>query len=112
MVMEEETNLVRFFGGTPFIRIVDALIDNMGEDYSKKEIQELAGISKAAFFKHWGKVEELGLVKVTRSFGKAKLYMLDTKSPLVKDMLKFEARMISETSPKLQLAVARRAALA
>jgi len=106
-----ETNLVKFFGGTPFIRIVDALIDNIGEDYSKKELQELAGISKASFFTHWHKVEELGLVKVTRSFGKAKLHTLNEKSPLVKDMMKFEVRMISKTAPKTkererQLAVA------
>jgi DNA-binding transcriptional ArsR family regulator len=105
-VMENETNLVKFFGDNPFVRILDALIDNIGEDYSKKEIQELAGISKAAFFKHWPKLEELGLVRVTRSFGKTKLYTLNMKSRLLKDILKFETRMIEETSPKEQMAVA------
>ena len=105
--MEEETNLLRFFGGNPFIRILDALIDNVGEDYSKKEIQELAGISKAAFFKHWPKLEALNLVKVTRSFGKTKLYTLNAQNPLVKDILKFETRMIEETSPKEQVIIAR-----
>lgn len=104
--MENETNLVRFFGDNPFVRILDALIDNIGEDYSKKEIQELAGISKAALFKHWPKVEELGLVNITRRFGKTKLYTLNTKSKLIKDILKFEARMIEETSPKEQVAIA------
>lgn len=105
--MAGETNLVRFFGDNPFIRILDALIDNIGDDYSKKEIQELAGISKAAFFKHWPKLEELALVKVTRSFGKTRLYTLNTQNPLVKDMLKFETRMIEETSPKEQIAITR-----
>jgi len=105
--MENETNLVKFFGDNPFIKIVDALIDNIGEDYSKKEIQELAGISKAAFFKHWPKLEELDLVKVKRSFGKTKLYILNEKNGLVKDILKFEARMIEETLPKEELAIAR-----
>lgn len=103
--MENETNLIRFFGDNPFIRILDALIDNIGEDYSKKEIQELAGISKAALFKHWPKLEELNLVKVTRSFGNTKLYTLNMKSQLVKDILKFETRMIEETSPKEKIAV-------
>ncbi len=103
--MEEETNLVKFFGDNPFIRILDALIDNIGEDYSKKELQELAGISKAAFFNHWHKIEELGLVRVTRVFGKTKLYTLNKKSNLVKDILKFETRMIEETMPKEKIAV-------
>ena len=104
--MKNKTNRVKFFGNNPFVRIVDALIDNIGESYSKKEIQELAGISKAAFFMHWPKVEELGLARVTRSLGSMKLYTLNMKSLFVKDMLKFEARMIEETSPKKELAVA------
>jgi len=102
--MREETNLVRFFGDNPFIRILDVFIDNISEDYSKKEVQELAGISKGALFKHWHKLEELGLVRVTRSFGKTKLFTLDMKNPLVKDIMRLEARMIEETSPRLAVA--------
>ncbi|MDO8625656.1 MAG: hypothetical protein Q7R47_06235, partial [Candidatus Diapherotrites archaeon] len=81
--------------------------DHIGEDYSKKEIQELAGIRKASFFAHWPKAEELRLTKVTRTFGNTKVYTLNRQSPLVKDMLKFEARIIEETSPRKQTAIAR-----
>ena len=102
----EESNLIKFFGNNPFNRIVDALIDNIGEDYTKKELQELAGISKAAFFQHWPKLEELNLVKVTREIGKTKLFTLNKNSKLVKDMLKFEMRMIEETVPKKAVAYA------
>ncbi|MFA4854961.1 MAG: hypothetical protein WC634_00025 [archaeon] len=103
---EVESNLVRFFGDNPFVRILDAFIDNIGEEYSKKEVQELSGISKGALFSHWGKLEELGLVRVTRSFGKTRLFTLNRQSPLVKDILKFEARMIEETIPEKVKAVA------
>ncbi len=101
-----ESNLIRFFGGNPFNRILDVLMDNIGEAYTKKEIQELAGISKAAFFNHWPKVEELNLVKVTREIGRTKLFTLNKTNKLVKDMLRFEMRMIEETEPKKALAVA------
>ncbi len=103
--MEEETNLIKFFGNNPFVRMLDAFIDNIGEDFSKKQIQELAGISKAALFSHWTKIEGLNLVKVTRVFGKTKLYTLNIQNPLIKDILKFEARMIQETAPKEKIAV-------
>ena len=96
----QESNLIKFFGGNPFNRVVDVLIDNIGEDYTKKEIQELAGISKGAFFAHWPKLEELNLVKVTREIGKTKLFTLNKNSKFVKDILKFEMRMIEETEPK------------
>ena len=36
-----KTNLVKFFGDNPFIRMLDVFIDNIGESYSKKEVREL-----------------------------------------------------------------------
>jgi aspartate carbamoyltransferase regulatory subunit len=95
-----ESNLTKFFGGTPFIKILDALIDNIGESYTKKEIQELSSISKGTFFKHWPKIEKLNIVKITRVIGNTKLYTLNKNSQMVKDLLKLEARMIEETTPK------------
>jgi len=101
-----ESNLIKFFGNNPFTQILDALLDNIGESYSKKELQELAEISKGAFFNHWPKVEELGLVKVTRTIGRTKLYTLNKSNPFVKDILKFEMRMIEETIPNKAIATA------
>lgn len=105
--MEHETNLTRFFGDNPFTRMLDVFIDNIGEEYSKKQVQELAGISKGALFKHWNRLEELGLVLATKAFGNTRLFTLNKKNPLVKDLLKFEARMIYETIPKKVAAHAR-----
>jgi len=104
--MEEQTNLVKFFGDNPFVRMLDVFIDNILEEYSKKEVQELAGISKGALFKHWEKLEELSLVRVTKAFGNTKLFTLNRQNQLVKDILRFEARMIEETTPKMAKAIA------
>lgn len=100
-----ESNLLKFFGSNPFTKILDVLIDNIGEEFSKTQIQELAEISKGAFFIHWPKLEELGLVKITKTFGRTNLYTLNKSSLMVKDILKFEMRMIEETSPKKVLAI-------
>ena len=101
-----DSNLARVFGSSPFVLMLDAFIDNIGESYSKKEVQELSGISKGALFQHWPKLEQFKLVKVSRAFGNTKLYTLNKESLLVKDILRFEMRMIEETSPK-ELVVAR-----
>lgn len=95
-----ESNLIMFFGNSPVFRILDVLIENAGLDYSKKQIQELAGISKACLFQHWRKIEELGLVKVTRTFGKTRLFTLNTESRIAKNLMKLELDLIEETSPK------------
>lgn len=95
-----ESNLVKFFGNSPFIKIVDALIDNIGSELSKKQIQELAGISKASLFQNWEKVECSGITKQTRAFGKTKLYTLNTESQTVKNLLRMEVSLIEQTMPK------------
>ncbi len=98
--MMKESNLIMLFGNNPFVRILDAFMDNMGEDYSKKEIQELAGISKGALFQHWNKLERFNLIKVTRSFENTKLYTLDAQSKTIKELLKLEMCLIEATTPK------------
>ena len=100
--MQNESNFITFFGDNPFTKMLDVFIDNIGSDYSKKEIQDLAGISKGALFKHWHKLEKFGLVKVTRVFGNTKLYTLNKKSQTVKDLMKLEMNLIEVTSPKIK----------
>jgi len=97
----QETTFVKLFGNSPFVKILDAFIDNIGTDYSKKEIQELAGISKAALFQHWAKLENLELIKITREFGNTKLYTLNRENKLVQDLLKFEMQLIEQSTPKI-----------
>ena len=99
-IKSQESNLIRFFGGNPFIKMLDAFIENIRSGYTKKEIQDLSGISKATLFKYWPKLEELGLVKVMRAFGNTKLYTLDKENKTVKALLKLETDLIEATSPK------------
>jgi len=98
--MQTESNIIIFFGDSPFIKMLDVFIDNIGSDYSKKDIQELAGISKGALFKHWHKLEKFELIKITRVFGNTKLYTLNKNSQIVKDLMKLEMNLIEVTSPK------------
>jgi len=97
--MEVKSNLVKFFGGSPIIAMIDALVDNVGSDYSKKEIHELAGISKGALFKYWSELEAIGIVRPTRKYGKTTLYTLNTDNQIVKDILKWETDMIELKMP-------------
>lgn len=66
------------------LKILEFLIENKIFDYSKKQIAEEIDLSKVTFLKHFKKLEELGLVKVTRKFGKAKLYTLNESNTFSK----------------------------
>ncbi|MCK5334052.1 MAG: hypothetical protein KAJ24_06045 [Candidatus Aenigmarchaeota archaeon] len=92
--MEEKSLLVQFMGDTPVSRIIDFMIENKGLDFSKEEIAGGAGISRTALFNHWAQIEQFELVKVTRKFGKAKLYTLDAENEITKQILALEFKLI------------------
>lgn len=92
----EKSLLVKFLGDNPIFKIIDFLIENKGMDVSKKDIIEGAGISRAAFFKYWEQVEKQEIVKVTRKFGKTKLYTLNSGNPIVKKLLELESVLIGK----------------
>lgn len=81
---KEETLFLKAFGiKSPVIRILDFLMDNKAYDYSKTDIAKGAGISRTTLFSVWGNLEKNGLVRETRKIGRAKMYMLNLKNPVV-----------------------------
>jgi DNA-binding transcriptional regulator LsrR (DeoR family) len=96
--MEKENSLlIQFLGDNPMTRIVDFLIENKSFDYSKEEIAEGSGVSRTALFKYWERIEKFGLVKITRTYGKTKLYTLNTECEVVKELLKLEFVLIKQS---------------
>lgn len=85
------------FYDNPMTRIVDFLIENKGFDYSKEEISKGSAISRTTLFKYWMRLEKFGIVKVTRTYGKTKIYTLDTESKVVKELLKLEFELIKQS---------------
>ncbi len=92
--MKEKSLLLGLLGEQPLFKIIDFLIDNLSMDFSKKQIAEGAGISRASLFQHWDVLEQHDMVRVTRQFGKTKLYTLDTKNQIVKRILDLEKALI------------------
>ncbi|MBW2975996.1 helix-turn-helix domain-containing protein [Candidatus Woesearchaeota archaeon] len=94
--MEDKSLLLNLTGDLPLFRIIDFLLDNKGMDFSKTDIAEGAGISRASLFNYWSELERHGIVKTTRSFGKTKLYTLDSKSPVTQKIIELEKTLIAE----------------
>lgn len=96
-----ESLLLKTLGKSPQLRIVDFFLDNRMFDYSKKEIIEELGMSKTTFYKVWGEIEGRGIVSVSRKFGKAKLYKLNTDNELVKNLIEIEKGLIEGVAAKV-----------
>ena len=94
--MKETSLLIQLVGEMPLFKIVDLLIDNKGMDYTKSDIAKGAEISKASLFNYWKELEKQEIVKVTRKFGKTRLYTLNTESVITKKILDLEKVLISK----------------
>ncbi|MCD6513837.1 MAG: winged helix-turn-helix transcriptional regulator [Candidatus Odinarchaeota archaeon] len=75
---------------SPIIRIIDFLIDNEAFDYSKTEIAKGVGISRTTLHKVWKVLEDLGIVVETRKVGRAKMYKLNKKNPIVQKFIELD----------------------
>ncbi len=79
-----ETLLIKMFGYSPKLRILDIFIDNPYFDFSKSELARELGMSKQTLYKNFEDMEELGIVKLSRRIGRAKMYKINMDNPLVK----------------------------
>jgi Fe2+ or Zn2+ uptake regulation protein len=79
-----ETLLIKMFGYSPKIRILDIFMDNPYFDFSKNELVKELGMSKQTLYKNFKDFEELGIVKVSRNIGRATMYRINMDHPLVK----------------------------
>ena len=93
-------SLLNQFINNPKIKVFDFLLDNKPLDFSKEEIARAIGLSKTSIHKFWNEVEKHGIVKITRSFGKTKLYTLNVKNPVTQKIIELEKTLIAESMDK------------
>ncbi|MEM3007517.1 MAG: winged helix-turn-helix domain-containing protein [Candidatus Nitrosotenuis sp.] len=93
MTVEDQSLLMRVLGYSPKMRILDYLLDFPTNDFTKKEIIDALGMSKQTFYKYFDDLEDVGIVKVNRAIGKAKLYKVNYENPVVTDLVNMEKRL-------------------
>lgn len=91
--MEDQSLLMKILGRSPKMKILDYLLDFPTNDFTKKEIIETLGMSKQTFYKYFDDLEEVGIVKVNRTIGKAKLYKVNRENTIVEDLTNMERKM-------------------
>ena len=89
----EKSTFVQVFGDSPEIRVLDFLLTFNEFDYP---IKQIAREIEAG----WTTVEEIisslikrGIVKETRTFGKARMFALDRENPFSKLLLKLDLEL-------------------
>jgi len=81
--------LERLFNGAASAKILDFLTVFRDYDYSKQDIAKNSGVSFRHALREIQKLEELQLIKQTRTVGHAKMYKLNTENPNANLLQKF-----------------------
>ena len=86
---------------SPALRILDFLMNNKAYDYSKTDIAKGAGISRTTLFSVWASLEKNGLVIETREVGRAKMYKLNLKNPVVRKFIELDNAICDQYASQL-----------
>jgi predicted transcriptional regulator len=97
---DNESVLEELFGKTPRTAILSAFSDGIGEAWSKKEIQEMTGLSKATILNNWTPLEKYAIIKVKKQVGNTKVYTLNMDNEATKLLLKLENELANCVAPK------------
>lgn len=88
--MEDRSIFREYLGDSPYIRILDFLIQGREFDYSMTEIAREAGVGWSVFTKVWNRLIEKNIIIQTRTIGNAKLFKLNKENSFVKKLIKFD----------------------
>ena len=97
-----ESILIKTLGDSPKLRIIDFFLDNPSFDFTKKEVIEALGMSKQTFYKYFPDLEKYEIIKVSRRIGRAKLYRINLKHPLVEMLREYERKISLKMAEKRQ----------
>lgn len=85
---ESSSLLLRAYGSSPQMKIIDYLMDFPTNDFTQKEIIEALGMSKTTFYKYFDNLVEFGMIRVNRKIANSKLYAINMESPLIQSIKK------------------------
>lgn len=85
--MTEKSSFIEALGDSAKIRILDFFITFREFDYSLSQISENAGVSWATTLKLVAQFKKKGILTETRKIGRARMFSLNTKDPVVKALI-------------------------
>jgi len=92
---------IEYFGDSPYIKVLDFLIEGQEFDYNMTEVAKGAGVGWNAFTKIWKHLFDKNLIIKTREIGNAKLFKLNRENPVVKKLIKFDIELTKLESDRI-----------
>ena len=87
---KEQSFFIEVFGDYPLIRVLDFLLTFREFDYPLREIARNSSVGWSTIHSFWYRLVEMGIVIQTRQVGRAKLYKLNIKNPVVQELIRLD----------------------
>lgn len=81
---------------------MDFLMENNVFDYTKTDIAENSGISRASLYKIWPILEKYKIVQKSRAIGNTVLYKLNKKNSVVQKLIELDLKLSREFADSLE----------
>ncbi len=108
--MKEKSSFRIVFGNSPVVKVIDFFLDNREFDYSLTDIARNSDIGWSTLHGFWKELVTLGIVTKTRRIGRAELYKLNFRSPVVKKLIELDTdiskRLMQEEIERQRMRVA------
>ena len=92
--MDEESIFIKVLGDYPLIRIFNYFLIYRELDYSLTDIADGSEVAWSTLNTLWPNLEKMNIVEQTRTVGKAKMFKLNTKNGMVKEIIRFADRLV------------------
>ena len=86
----DDTILVELFGKSPEIQVIDFFLDHPFNDFMQSELADRTGMNPRTIKRVLIKFESEDIIKINRRIGKAVLYKLNQRNPVVNQIKKLE----------------------
>ena len=93
--------LKHILGNLPVIRILDFLIDNPNNDYTRAEIANDTQVGPTAMKEGFKCLEQCGIVIETRRIGGVPLYHIDAHNEMTQALIKFDEALTDYCTDKI-----------
>jgi len=90
-----------YLGDSPYLRVLDFLIEGREFDYSMTEVARGAKVGWSVFTKIWKQLFDRKLIVKTREIGNAKLFKLNKENLAVQKLIKFDSELIKLENNKI-----------
>jgi transcription initiation factor IIE alpha subunit len=103
----ESSLFVKYLGDSPFVRVLDFLIENDAWDYSVQDISDNTGVARNTVGKILQRMAKLKMIVQTRSIGRAVLFKINTTNPVIKKVISFDRELSLSSIPQKAKELAR-----